>query len=132
MFASSSLAVFVFAACVTRGFFYYFTNVDPLFKRLEPPVVLVGRVVSGFGRGSKELGIPTANLDPEALGSALDGVTPGVYCGWAAVDGSVPYKTVMSIGLYVCMLDYRVCTLIGAVSLRFPTHTAIHSIKEPK
>jgi hypothetical protein len=62
-------------------------------------VRLRGTVVKGFGRGSKELGVPTANLDPEALGSSLDGVQPGVYFGWASVGASGEvYKMVMSIG----------------------------------
>ena len=34
---------------------------------LEPVWKLKGRVVKGFGRGSKELGIPTANLDAASL-----------------------------------------------------------------
>lgn len=34
---------------------------------LEPVWKLKGKVVKGFGRGSKELGIPTANLDAASL-----------------------------------------------------------------
>ena len=34
---------------------------------VEPPWTLKGTVVKGFGRGSKELGIPTANLDSASL-----------------------------------------------------------------
>ncbi len=75
-----------------------FLSVDPAFRVLESPVALCGEVVSGYGRGSRELGVPTANLDPAALGSALDGVTPGVYCGWASIADSEPYMAVMSIG----------------------------------
>ncbi|KAI5865949.1 riboflavin kinase [Durotheca rogersii] len=54
----------------------------------EPPYPLCmeGVVIAGFGRGSKELGIPTANLPVDA------GATPwiasaksGVYFGYAAV-----------------------------------------------
>ncbi|TRX95525.1 hypothetical protein FHL15_003483 [Xylaria flabelliformis] len=54
----------------------------------EPPFPLrmEGAVISGFGRGSKELGIPTANLPVDAA------VTPwiadtrsGVYFGWASL-----------------------------------------------
>ncbi len=75
-----------------------FSRADPGFCVLSAPVALCGDVVSGYGRGSRELGIPTANLDPDALGSALDGVPPGVYCGWASIAGSEPYMAVMSIG----------------------------------
>lgn len=34
---------------------------------LEPVWKLKGKVVKGFGRGSKELGIPTANLSAASL-----------------------------------------------------------------
>ena len=34
---------------------------------VEPVWKLKGKVVKGFGRGSKELGIPTANLDAGSL-----------------------------------------------------------------
>jgi len=55
-------------------------------------------VVKGFGRGSKDLGIPTANF-PEAVVDELpDEVTTGVYYGWAQVDKGEVYKMVMSIG----------------------------------
>ncbi|CAN8098190.1 unnamed protein product [Discula destructiva] len=55
----------------------------------EPPFPLQmeGKVIKGFGRGSKELGIPTANLPVDAT------VTPwiadaksGVYFGWASLE----------------------------------------------
>jgi riboflavin kinase len=66
---------------------------------LEAPMLLRGPVIKGFGRGSKELGIPTANLDAEALGAAVAACAPGVYYGWASV-GAAPevHKMVMSIG----------------------------------
>jgi riboflavin kinase len=85
---------------------------------LPTHLILRGTVIKGFGRGSKELGIPTANLDVDALGESLDGVGAGIYCGFAYIDpspeevsvsqGEVPstfptlqgkvYKMVMSIG----------------------------------
>ena len=65
---------------------------------LETPLRLAGEVVKGFGRGSKELGIPTANLPVESLGDALDDIPPGVYYGWASVGDHEPCKMVMSIG----------------------------------
>jgi FAD synthase len=73
----------------------------PNLKTLDAPFSLRGTVVKGFGRGSKELGIPTANLDAEALAAAgcLEGVDPGVYFGWASVgDSQEVHKMVMSIG----------------------------------
>jgi len=62
-----------------------------------PPVVMRGPVVKGFGRGAKELGIPTANLDVAALKFQVDSLAPGIYLGWAKLRGSV-YEQVMSIG----------------------------------
>eukprot|EP00854_Cymbomonas_tetramitiformis_P002360 gene2360-3090_t len=60
-----------------------------------------GPVVKGFGRGSKMLGIPTANLEAEALAASLQEVLPpcGIYGGWASVGNSATvYQMVMSIG----------------------------------
>ncbi|KAK9866907.1 hypothetical protein WJX84_006651 [Apatococcus fuscideae] len=66
---------------------------------MHPPWRLVGTVVKGFGRGSKELGIPTANLDNSALQAVLAETVTGIYCGWASIgSSSETYKMVMSIG----------------------------------
>jgi riboflavin kinase len=62
------------------------------------PVRLTAKVVKGFGRGSKDLGCPTANMDKKDLGTALDTLENGVYAGWAMVDGKGPFKTVASVG----------------------------------
>ena len=43
---------------------------------LNPPIVLTATVVHGFQRGSKELGIPTANLSMDELGTIGDGLQP--------------------------------------------------------
>ncbi|KAF7861768.1 hypothetical protein EAF04_007651 [Stromatinia cepivora] len=53
----------------------------------EPPFPLrmQGEVVSGFGRGSKELGIPTANI-PVTNVPWIDTAPSGVYFGYAALD----------------------------------------------
>lgn len=72
---------------------------DHTVRPVLPVLLLSGAVVKGFGRGSKELGIPTANLDVDALGPFLDAVEPGVYFGWASIgSSSETYKMVMSIG----------------------------------
>ena len=63
-----------------------------------PTLRLHAHVVKGFGRGAKELGFPTANMDRKCVGS-LDHVAPGVYFGWATVDGTGPYKAVSSVGI---------------------------------
>ncbi len=57
-----------------------------------------GAVVKGFGRGSKELGIPTANYPDEVVDKLPDYFNQGVYYGWAQVDNGPVYKMVMSIG----------------------------------
>jgi riboflavin kinase len=46
-----------------------------------------GTVISGFGRGSKELGIPTANLPVDEASTPWISTTPsGVYFGWASLN----------------------------------------------
>ncbi|KAM3509929.1 hypothetical protein MY11210_006119 [Beauveria gryllotalpidicola] len=55
----------------------------------EPPYPLQmeGKVISGFGRGSKELGIPTANLPVDAtLTPWIGDITSGVYFGYASLS----------------------------------------------
>lgn len=54
---------------------------------LSPFIYLGGPVVNGFGRGSKTLGIPTANLeitDGPAKREA-EKLAPGIYFGWAGL-----------------------------------------------
>eukprot|EP00938_MAST-03A_sp_MAST-3A-sp1_P005496 g5496.t1 len=62
------------------------------------PLMLKGTVVKGFQRGSKELGIPTANLSLEELGDTFPDSETGIYAGWAQVDGKDVHKMVMSVG----------------------------------
>jgi riboflavin kinase len=46
-----------------------------------------GTVISGFGRGSKELGIPTANLPVDDSKTPwINTIPSGVYFGWASLD----------------------------------------------
>ncbi|CAJ2504879.1 Uu.00g122730.m01.CDS01 [Anthostomella pinea] len=54
----------------------------------EPPYPLrmEGTVISGFGRGSKELGIPTANLPVDTTATPwIADAKSGVYFGWASL-----------------------------------------------
>lgn len=69
-------------------------------QQLAPagPFRLTGKVVKGFGRGSKLLGFPTANLDPSAFEQCLDQEQDGVYAGWVAVERGAVLPTVLSIG----------------------------------
>ena len=66
---------------------------------LAIPMRCKGPVIHGFKRGSKELGIPTANLDIDLLSPEIQSAETGVYYGWAAV-GTDPavHKFVMSVG----------------------------------
>ncbi|XP_045460356.1 riboflavin kinase [Harmonia axyridis] len=57
-----------------------------------------GIVVKGFGRGSKELGIPTANFPEEVVNNLPQDMETGVYYGFSQVDNGPVYKMVMSIG----------------------------------
>jgi len=51
------------------------------------PIQLSGPIVKGFGRGSRELGIPTANIPLAGLSvGGHEEVESGVYYGWAGVD----------------------------------------------
>jgi riboflavin kinase len=87
-------------------------------KRL--PFFLCDRVIKGFGRGSKQLGIPTANLPTTNYSEVLDcelfavrndlprlipahrtALPTGVYLGWAQVrngDAAQVLPMAMSVG----------------------------------
>ncbi|XP_033124166.1 riboflavin kinase-like [Anneissia japonica] len=62
------------------------------------PYFTRGEVVKGFGRGSKELGIPTANFPIEIVNDLPKDFPTGVYYGWGCVNDGQVYKMVMSIG----------------------------------
>ncbi|KAG0325717.1 riboflavin kinase [Dissophora globulifera] len=49
------------------------------------PIKMSGTVIKGFGRGSKDLGIPTANLPEEAIAAQEQHMPTGIYYGWAQV-----------------------------------------------
>lgn len=44
-------------------------------------VAMEAEIVRGFGRGSRDLGFPTANLDPAEVAEAIQGLPTGVYFG---------------------------------------------------
>lgn len=70
------------------------------------PIYLSGDITTGFGRGSRQLGVPTANLPPAPLAAQLQALPTGVFFGWAKVDpapGSPQadaqvHKMVMNVG----------------------------------
>ncbi|KIV92988.1 hypothetical protein PV10_04237 [Exophiala mesophila] len=49
------------------------------------PIKLQGPIIKGFGRGSRELGIPTANIPPEGL-STYPNLESGVYYGFVGLS----------------------------------------------
>lgn len=64
-----------------------------------PPIFVQGRVVKGFGRGSKKLGCPTANLDMKDVGESVDSLSTGVYYGFASlIPNQEVYQMVCSLG----------------------------------
>lgn len=62
------------------------------------PIRIEGEVVMGYGRGSRKLGVPTANLRPADVATHTDGLPHGVYFGWARGTDGVVRKMVMNIG----------------------------------
>lgn len=47
------------------------------------PIYLESKIISGFGRGSAELGIPTANIP---INDKLSDLETGIYYGWCRVE----------------------------------------------
>ena len=63
------------------------TIVGPSTPEHPFPIRLSGPIVQGFGRGSAELGIPTANIPLAGLSvGGNEGLESGVYYGWAGVN----------------------------------------------
>lgn len=71
-------------------------SVQSAYKML--PFFVKGKIVKGFGRGSKDLGFPTANFPDDVTKNLPEDLQCGVYCGYANVDDGEVYKMVMSIG----------------------------------
>jgi len=57
-----------------------------------------GPIVKGFGRGSTELGFPTANFSDEVIEALPEAMIGGIYWGLAQVDNGQVHDMVMSIG----------------------------------
>lgn len=63
------------------------------------PLYVKGKVVKGFGRGSKSLGIPTANYEQSVVDKLPDQLKAGIYFGWAKVGNQgVVEKCCLSLG----------------------------------
>ena len=80
----------------------------PKFYELANRFTLEAPVVTGFGRGSKQMGVPTANLDPETCGgeAVLSALPLGVYFGWAKREGeSNWHECVLNVGKRPTFVD---------------------------
>lgn len=62
------------------------------------PYFTQGEIIKGFGRGSKQLGIPTANFAEDVIEKLPPEIETGVYFGYASINNSPVYKMVMSVG----------------------------------
>eukprot|EP00927_Polykrikos_kofoidii_P057303 TRINITY_DN5141_c0_g1_i1.p1 TRINITY_DN5141_c0_g1~~TRINITY_DN5141_c0_g1_i1.p1 ORF type:complete len:182 (+),score=34.14 TRINITY_DN5141_c0_g1_i1:78-623(+) len=98
-------------------------------RALDPVVTLSAKVVHGFGRGSKLLGFPTANMEvrwdcenkPEELKRHEQDIMDfaksceaGIYYAWAqVVDGPDKgvYKAAMSVGWNPTFTDVKAKTI---------------------
>jgi len=60
------------------------------------PARMISTVVRGFGRGSKDLGIPTANLD--LTNPSVDDFPCGIYWGYARVGVGPTLTAAISVG----------------------------------
>jgi len=69
-------------------------------SQLVGPFRLEGEVIKGFGRGSKELGIPTANFSEQIVASLPSDLETGIYFAWTQLEGDqdLVRKAVVSIG----------------------------------
>ncbi|XP_053615576.1 putative riboflavin kinase [Plodia interpunctella] len=70
----------------------------PKMSRPFLPLFIEGEVIKGFGRGSKELGCPTANYPLSVVKTLPEQIEPGVYYGFAKIGGGPVYKMVANIG----------------------------------
>lgn len=71
---------------------------------MESFPALRGRVATGFGRGSKKLGVPTANLPCSLFQEELASLPTGVYLGWARVGDDV-HQCVANVGFSPTFAD---------------------------
>ena len=59
-----------------------------------------GPVAKGYGRGGKELGFATANLDSDIIGDVLGDLEKGVYAAfYQTVASGEPKRAVVNVGI---------------------------------
>ncbi|XP_059558214.1 riboflavin kinase-like [Myotis daubentonii] len=81
------------------------SRADGVMKPL--PYFCHGEVVQGFGRGSKQLGIPTANFPEQVVDNLPADVSTGIYYRWASVGTGEVHKMVVSIGWNPCYKNMK-------------------------
>ncbi|KAJ3952279.1 riboflavin kinase [Colletotrichum tropicale] len=82
------------------------------------PLKMEGKVISGFGRGSKELGIPTANLPVDSSQTPwIDDTKSGVYFGWAslALPASHPDRVAAGHGPAQPTLEFQLYPMVMSI-----------------
>ena len=69
------------------------------FSILSRSILIIGKVAKGYGRGSKKLGVPTANIpyfDKELTENSFQN---GVYFGWGKIASDTNiYPVIANIG----------------------------------
>lgn len=75
------------------------SSVDAI-EWFKTPIVVSGNVQKGFGRGSRDLGTPTANLPGSLLSGVSEANRDGVYLGFGRVPkyGAKIVKMVANLG----------------------------------
>ena len=64
-----------------------------------------GPIVKGFGRGSSELGFPTANFSDDVIEKLPQELVGGIYFGFGKVDDGPVHRGVQS-GLFESVLFF--------------------------
>ncbi|GAB7338051.1 hypothetical protein MBLNU457_4420t1 [Dothideomycetes sp. NU457] len=101
----------------------------------EPPfpLRLDGTVIKGFGRGSKELGIPTANIPIEGLTiGGQPSLASGIYYGWAGLSSPSPSSTTKSHHTHHALskLADGIASVIAGSAMQ-PFHDETHAAVYP-
>ena len=81
-------------SCIAHYIYVYIFYSEYIF---DSPRLLSASVVHGFKRGSKDLGIPTANLNMDEIAAEKADISSGIYYGFARLH-SRTYETVVSVG----------------------------------
>lgn len=84
------------------------SSVDAI-EWLRDPIAVQGKVQRGFGRGSRDLGTPTANLPGKLLDGATEAERDGVYVGFGRVPkyGEKVVKMVANLGRNITYGDVK-------------------------